>query len=185
MWSIVVPMTEGRSVEASVVGREGVLGLDAFLHISNNALRSYSQSNSQALRLPAEALMQLALPGGTFEKLMRRYSAYSLRTAMRLIACTAVHGAKQRVCRWLLLAHDHIGEDEFGLTHEKVADLLAMRRQTVTTVFGWLKRENIVSSGRGTIRVLDRGALEATACDCYRATQSLYERMMNGNGESA
>jgi len=182
MWSLVVPMNEGRIVEVGVVGREGILGLDAYLQSNHSDLRSLSQSASEALKVPLSRISQIATPGGNVDVLLRRYSAYSVRATMQSIACTALHTARQRVCRWLLLAQDHIGQDEFSLTHEKLAELLAMRRQTVTTVFGGLQKEQIIACSRGTIRVVHRGALEETACECYRRTQSLYDRMMNGNG---
>jgi CRP-like cAMP-binding protein len=182
MWSLVIPMNEGRIVEVSVVGREGMLGLDAYLHANHSDVRSLAQSSSETLRVPFAHVAQMTSLSGNFDVLMRRYTAFSQRSTMQSIACTALHTARERVCRWLLLAQDHIGHDEFALTHERLAELLAMRRQTVTTVFGVLQREQIISCTRGTIRVVDRAALEATACECYRRTQSLYERMMNGNG---
>jgi CRP-like cAMP-binding protein len=182
MWSLVIPMNEGRIVEVNVVGREGMLGLELFLQTNHSDVRFLSQSSSEALRVPLSHLAQMASAGGKFDVLIRRYSAFSQRSTMQSIACTALHTARERVCRWLLLAQDHIGQDEFALTHEKLAELLAMRRQTVTTVFGVLQREQIIAGARGTIRVVDRGALEGTACECYRRTQGLYERMMDGNG---
>ena len=80
---------------------------------------------------------------------------------MQSVACNGLHSAEQRCCRWLLMTHDRIAQDEFPLTHEFLAIMLGVRRPTVTLVMAELARAGIVSHVRGHVRIVDRKGLEA------------------------
>ena len=109
---------------------------------------------------------------------MRRYTAYSLRYANQTIACNLLHSVEQRVCRWLLMCHDRVGKDEFTLTHEFLAEMLGVRRQTVTTIAGMLQTASTITYRRGVVRILNRKKLEAASCECYEVTRAFYDRIM-------
>ena len=88
----------------------------------------------ECLRLPAPSLLQAVKPGRELDRLLRRYAAYSLRNAKQSVACNALHSLEERMCRWLLMTQDRVGQDKFRLTHELLAAMLGVRRQSVSVV---------------------------------------------------
>ena len=94
---------------------------------------------------------------------------------MQSTACNAVHSVEQRLARWLLLAHDRVGRDDFPLTQEFVAMMLGASRPTVTLVAGTLQRAGLITYHRGHLTILDRQQLEAASCECYAATTALFK----------
>jgi hypothetical protein len=81
-------------------------------------------------------------------------------------ACNRLHSIKQRAGRWLLHTHDSVGRDEFPLTQEFLAQMLGVRRASVSEVAGKLQTPGLISYSRGRIKILDRRGLEAKSCEC-------------------
>ena len=76
------------------------------------------------------------------------------------------------------MTHDGIGRDDFTLTHEFLAEMLGVRRQSVSLAAGALQRSGLVTYRRGRIRIINRRGLEATACECYEVLRSLYAQIV-------
>src|SRR4029453_4482167 len=104
------------------------------------------------------------------------YAQAFLRHLLQNIACNAVHRVEQRCARWLLTCHDQAEHDTFELTQEYLADMLGVRRPTVTVVANSLQQAEMIHYRRGAIKVLDRLSLEAATCECYRIVRDGYER---------
>jgi CRP-like cAMP-binding protein len=102
-----------------------------------------------------------------------RYGQALLGCVMQSTACNAVHSVEQRLARWLLMAQDRVGADEFPLTQEFVAMMLGTARPTVTVVAGTLQRAGLITYHRGRVSVLDREKLESASCECYRVGAEL------------
>ncbi len=133
------------------------------------------EGNPIAPRVPAASLGEAARPGTVLDRLLRRYTLYRLRCANQTGACNSMHAAEERMCRWLLMAHDRAGRDEFLITHEFLSELLGIRRQTISIVAGTLQRAGLICYRRGLLRVLDREGLEAASCECYGVMRQLYD----------
>jgi CRP-like cAMP-binding protein len=82
--------------------------------------------------------------------------------------CNRLHPVEKRLCRWLLLSHDRVKSDELDMTQEFIANMLGGRRESVTVAAGHLQDAGLIRYSRGQIKILDRQALEKTACECYR-----------------
>ena len=82
------------------------------------------------------------------------------------------------MCRWLLMCDDRVEDPEFALTHEYLAEMLGVRRQTVSVVAGALQTAGIITYRRGVIRVLNRHGLKAASCECYAVSAAFYDRIM-------
>ena len=92
-------------------------------------------------------------------------------------ACNAVHSVEQRLARWLLMAHDRVGRNDFPLTQEFVAMMLGATRPTVTVVAGTLQKAGLITYHRGHVTIVDREKLESASCECYPATTALLKRV--------
>ena len=83
-----------------------------------------------------------------------------------------------RLCRWLLMCRDRVEKEEFVLTHEFLAEMLGVRRQTVTVTAGTLQTAGVITYRRGVIRILNRKRLETAGCECYGVSKAFYDRIM-------
>ena len=123
--------------------------------------------------MTANAFHQEMDRDGPFHGLMNRYLEALVGVVMQSTACNAVHSVEQRLARWLLLAHDRVGRDEFPLTQEFVAMMLGAARPTVTVVAGTLQKAGLITYHRGHVTVVNRQELEAASCECYRASTDM------------
>ena len=178
MISLTVLMEGGREIEAGTIGNEGMIGLSVAQGLEFSPTKAISQISGEGLRIPVSAFLKAMKLGGTLDKLVRRYSAYSLRYASQTIACNLLHSVKQRVCRWLLMCRDRVETEEFVLTHEFLAEMLGVRRQTVTVIAGKLQTAGLITYHRGVIRILNRKGMEDASCECYGVTKAFYDRIM-------
>jgi CRP-like cAMP-binding protein len=178
MISLTVRMEDGTEVEAATIGNEGLVGLPVALGLDFSPIRAIAQIPGGGVRIPAAVFLEAMKPGGTLDHLVRRYAAYSLRYANQTIACNLLHSAEQRVCRWLLMSEDRAGKDEFSLTHKFLAEMLGVRRQTVTVIARVLQKRGMIKYQRGMLRILHREKLEACSCECYAVTATFYDRIM-------
>ena len=99
--------------------------------------------------------------------LITRYTELLWAEAQQLAACNAIHEAPARLCRWLLQCADRAGSDELPLTQELIAQMLGVRRTTVTLLASSLQDEGLIKHSRGHIRILNREELQHRACECY------------------
>jgi CRP-like cAMP-binding protein len=178
MYSVVVPLEDGRIVEAATVGNEGMVGIPLAFGLEFSPDKVISQVSGSAIRVPARAFLRSLSPGSALERLVRRYASYRTRYANQTIACNIFHDADQRMCRWLLMTHDRAGRDQFTLTHEFLSEMMGMRRQTVSLVAARLQRAGLIDYHRGLVRVLDRKGLEERGCECFRACRAFYQQIM-------
>ena len=176
--SIVVRMEDGRQIEAATIGNEGLIGITALVAPDFSPMTAMVQVAGGAYRVEVGAFVEAVRTGEVLRGLVRRYAAFRLGQTSQTIACNAVHSVEERMARWLLLTHDRAGNDQFRLTHELLAEMLGIRRQSVTVAAGILHRAGLITYRRGVIRVDDRPGLEETSCECYEASRSLYERLV-------
>ena len=178
MISLTVLMEDGAEVEAGTIGNEGMIGLSVAHGLDFSPTKAIAQISGEGLRVPVPAFLKAMKSGGTLDRLVRRYTAYSLRYANQTVACNLLHSVKQRMCRWLLMCRDRVETEEFKLTHEFLAEMLGVRRPTVTAIAGMLQTAALITYRRGVIRVVHRKKLEAASCECYAVTKAFYNRIM-------
>ncbi|TMQ33061.1 MAG: Crp/Fnr family transcriptional regulator [Planctomycetota bacterium] len=176
--SVVSISERGKIIETATVGNEGMIGLPVLLGLDFSPITAISQVAGEALRMPAASFLEAMRPGGALDRLLRRYIAFVLRYLQQTIACNALHSVEERMCRWLLMTHDRVGQEEFILTQEFLAEMLGVRRQSVTVVAGTLQRAGLIAYRRGAMRIIDREGLEAASCECYEIAKTYYERIM-------
>ena len=114
--------------------------------------------------------------------LLHRYALAFQAQVTMTAACNARHAIEQRLARWLLIAHDRAGADEFPMTHEFMALMLGVRRPGVSVAAGVLQRAGLIRYARGRMEVTDRLGLEAASCECYHVTRREFSRLLGESG---
>jgi CRP-like cAMP-binding protein len=162
------------AVEAGLVGAEGLVGLPAVLGAAAAPHRAVCQLPGPAWRLPAGAFAAAARRDGpTWARLARYAQALLVMTAQGAL-CNARHPVPRRAARWLLLARDRAGTDALPLTHEFLAQMLAVRRASVTEGLAPLQAAGLLRQERGRVTLLDGPGLAAAACPCYALIRDEY-----------
>jgi DNA-binding FadR family transcriptional regulator len=98
----------------------------------------------------------------------------------RAVACNALHSVHQRACRWMLQTHDRMGRDEFLLTQEFLAQMLAVTRPSVNEVARQLQEEGAIEYTRGRVTMVGRAKLEPRTCECYGVVRDEFRRLLEG-----
>ena len=80
----------------------------------------------------------------------------------------------------MLECMDRLPGNGIGVTHQAVAHMLGVRRESVTEALGRLEAARLVLCGRGRVTVLDGPRLEARTCECYGTVRDTYRRLRHG-----
>jgi CRP-like cAMP-binding protein len=174
----VVTLDEGRRVETTTIGNEGMVGFHLALGLDWSPLSAVAIVPGESLRLSAPAFLEIMNENEPLQRLIRRYAAYCIRYESQIVACNALHSVEQRACRRMLMAHDRVGNADFSLTQELLSEMLGVRRQTVVSVARTLQAADIISYRRGVIKILNRRRLETASCECYEIARSAYEAIV-------
>jgi CRP-like cAMP-binding protein len=170
MVSIVVVLSGGeKSVETATVGREGAVGAIAGLGERTASARAIVQVAGSGSRVSARQLQAAVRQSPFLRDFIVRYQEMLLHQAQQSTACNALHEARPRLCRWLLQTRDRLDSDMVALTQEFLAQMLGVRRTTVTELARGLQSKGLVRYRRGKIEILNRKGLEQCACECYSA----------------
>jgi CRP-like cAMP-binding protein len=167
MASMTTTFKDGSQVEVGMFGYESVIGVSALMGTRKSLNRIYTQVAGQGYTCLIEDARREFRLGGYFQFLALRYVQAQLVQAMQSAGCNAKHNFEQRLARWLLICADRAHVDTFNISHEFLADMLGVRRPTVSTTAAILKRKGLIDYSRGEIRILDVPGLTKTACECY------------------
>ena len=177
--SVLAVMDDGQAIEVATVGNEGMVGVPVLLGVATSQELAFCQVPGRARRMPAETFRELANDAGAVQALLQRYTYAYFSQLSQGSACNRVHSVDQRCARWLLMTHDRVGgRDHFELTQQFLAQMLGVRRATVTQAAGRLARAGLITYHRGVITIVDRTGLEAAACECYRIITDEHARLI-------
>jgi CRP-like cAMP-binding protein len=179
--SLVVLTSDGRSVEVAIVGHEGVVGTPLAVGLHRGPYRSIMQIPGTAIRVKSEILEERLPDLPELRLLMNRFVLVQGLQIAQIAACNRLHEIEQRLARWLLMCQDRIGSEFLPVTHEFLAQMLGTGRPSVSLAAGILQKTGTIENARGEVKVLNRGALEAAACECYKAIQHFNRSLSTRN----
>ena len=186
MISLVIGSEEGETVEIGTIGNEGMLGTPLVLGAGRSHVEAVIQVAGEFLRLGRPAFEAGLAQGGALKAVAQRFAQALTNQVAQSVLCNRVHSVEERLCRWFLMAHDRVGADEIELTQGFVAQMLGVRRPSVTVAVGMLQKAGLITYSRGRLVVLDRKGLEAGACECYEIVRQETERLLAARiGKSA
>jgi CRP-like cAMP-binding protein len=167
MISLVAVMQQGNAVETATIGREGAVGATSGLGPRHAFTRAVVQMPGTASQIATSKLQQAVRQSTAIRDIIVHYNEILLAQVQQSAACNALHEAEARFCRWLLQSRDRSDSDIVPITQEFLAQMLGVRRTTVTLVAQSLQDDGLLRYRRGRIEIVDRAGLEARACECY------------------
>jgi CRP-like cAMP-binding protein len=168
-------------VEVATVGNEGLVGISLSWGAAalNPADFFQVQVPGRALRMGADLFKDELALGGGVASIVHKYTQAFVSQICQQVACNALHSIEERCARWMLLTNDRVGGDKFPLTQEFLAQMLGVRRASVSAVAGVLQRANVIRYHRGWVSVTDRAGLEAASCSCYAVLREVFDRLLS------
>ncbi len=175
MVSLLAVMQQGNSVETATVGREGAIGAMAGLGPRHAFTRALVQMPGTASQVATSKFQAVVAASPAIRDIIVRHNEVLLAQVQQSAACNALHEAESRFCRWLLQSRDRTDGDVVPITQEFLAQMLGVRRTTVTLVAQSLQDAGLLRYRRGRIEILDRDRLEERACECYGVVRRTIE----------
>ncbi len=169
----------GASAQTAGVGNEGMVGVALFMGGDSTPSSAVVQTAGHAYRLERRRLKLAFEGGGLLQRLLLRYTQALITQMAQTAACNRHHCVEQQWRRWLLLTLDRMpGRDELVMTQELGANMLGVRRESVTAAASTLQQLGFIRYRRGHITVIDRQGLETSACECYTEVKKELGRLL-------
>jgi CRP-like cAMP-binding protein len=169
--SLVVALKDGKTVEAGLVGNEGLTGMSAILGLDRSPLREVVQIAGDAYRIRVGRFKELLPSLPHLQATVNRYAAGLAMQVAQTAACNRLHNIEHRLARWLLMAQDRVESELLPITHDFLATMLGTDRPSVSLAAGVLQKSQMINYRRGSLRVVNRKKLEKFTCECYAIVQ--------------
>ena len=176
--SLVVVLLDGDLVEAAMIGRDGVVGTAAALDDAVALNRAIVQVEGSASVIDMPHAQAAVTASRTLRKKLYQHDQVLLAQAQQSAACNAKHDVEERLCRWLLRSRDLVGADTLPLTQEYIAQMLGVRRTSVTLAASNLQTAGLIKYRRGRIHITNLESLRDAACECHEAVKAQAARMI-------
>jgi CRP-like cAMP-binding protein len=173
--ALVHALADGASVQTALIGCEGAAGVPVFLGSDTAPSLAVVQTPGGMVAIAAAVLLIEFKRSASFMRGMLRFVEALMAQQAQAVLCSRHHTLEQQLCRWLLLSLDRVQAREFAVTHDLVAAMLGVRRESVTEAVHKLENRGLILGRRGHIHVLDRQGLEQASCECYAVVKHHYE----------
>jgi len=184
MISLVAVMQNGATVLAATVGRAGVVGATVGFGSRRAFGRAVVEMAGDAVRMAGSQFHAAAVESDTLRALVVAYNDLVLAQIQQSVACNALHSLEARLCRWFLEMQDCIGGNLIPLTQEIIAQMLGVRRTTLTVIARLLQGAGMIRYRRGLISIVNRAKLEESACEYYGVIKHRIEQLFPTRGKA-
>lgn len=181
MISLVSIVSDGSTSEIGLVGNEGMTGLPVILGGDRATNCSVVQVSGKAFKLSATVLKEEFRRSERLPQLLLSYTHAQLIRVAQTAVCNRKHNIQEQLARWLLSARDRLRTNELPLTQEAIANMLGVRRTSVSEAANKLQKKGAIHYKRGRISIVNGACLETTACECYGLVRSEFERLSLGD----
>jgi CRP-like cAMP-binding protein len=180
--SLVVSLATGEMIECAMVGKDGVVGVASALDSKIALTQAIVQLPGDGFVCGAATFKGIAMQSERLLSLLFRHEQAVYAQAQQSTACMATHHVHSRLCRWLLRARDLSGTDTLNFTQEFLAEMLGVRRTSVTVDAHTLQNAGLIKYSRGRIQIVDVEGLREGACECYETVRSQYAKLLEPVG---
>ena len=176
--STIQEMSDGDAVETGLMGLEGFVGVQLWLHARTTATRTFVQVAGKAHHMrAADFIRQVRDTDSPLNELCAKYVHAFLNMTSQTAACNRLHSVDERLCRWLKLVHNRVRRDEFAMRQEFMALMLGVHRPTVSTAANMLQHAGLISYSRGQMRILDADGLRKGSCECLELIEKQFNQI--------
>ena len=173
--ALTMPLREASGASALLIGREGIVGGFAAAASAPATCNAEVHIAGRASRMSAVAFRFALEDSPAMRRLAARFDSSIMAQAQQTALCNAAHQVDGRICRWLLEVNDRGANGKIPLTQSTIAQMLGVRRTTVTLVAGRLERDGVLTCRRGYMQIINRDELERRSCECYGRGKSYVE----------
>jgi CRP-like cAMP-binding protein len=167
-------MEDGTTIETSMVGREGMIGVSTILGSGRSRQWVWVTVGGTAIQLEAKFLDKVFVQNEMALKLLLRcYRSLITQVSQRCV-CNTRHTILERLCCWLLMIDDRVGGTNLSLTQEMIASRVGARRAGITVAAGMLQDMHGIGYRRGQLHIQDRNVLEHVVCECYNILRNVF-----------
>ena len=182
MVSILTAMRDGSAIEIATLGRESITGVLSAIGDHRSNVRAIVQISGSGWKIRARDFRTAVDKSRTLRNLVLLSSELEIAQMQQIAACNALHSAEARLCRWILQVRDRIDGDVIALTQDFLAQMLAVRRPTVTLIAQKLQNAGLIRYRRGRIAITDHDGLEKLACECVGEIRNKTRQILSGLG---
>jgi len=176
--AVVNVLQDGASPEVAAIGNDGLVGIDVFMGATSITSRVIVQSAGFGYRIKAGIIKKIFDNEPEFRALIMRYIHVLFTQSAQIAACNRYHSIEQQVSRFLLTSLDRWSSNRISLTHQRIADLLGVRRAGVSEVSAKLAQAEYIKYHRGCVTVLNRAGIESQACECYQVIKTEIDNLL-------
>ncbi len=174
----IMEMPNGGSAATALFGNEGASGMLVSLGPVPSPTTAVVRVAGNAWQISPAPFNAALRRSSAIGKMVQTFTRALVAQLQHIAACNALHSVEQRMAGWLLRLHDQTDDDVLLVTHEALAELLGVRRPTVTLVAAKLKDAGAIRSARRGVVEVDRRQLEAATCQCYQAISARLDRIV-------
>jgi CRP-like cAMP-binding protein len=175
---VTVPLADGDRPAVATIGHRGLVGIPALLGLERSLHEVSWCISGNALRIRSMDLFPAAMPFSMLVQVLAAYAEMRLTVMEQNAACSGRHDVLARSARWLLTLSEDADSDRLALTHEALALMLGVSRQSMSLALASLRVDRKISYAAGRIVIIDRGGLEGASCECYAIVRSESERVL-------
>ena len=176
--SFVQNMEDGRSIEVAAIGREGTTGMGLLGGVKEQSWGLEVQCAGTAYCIAATVLEEHLEHSQSLRRMMMLHLQVLFFKVAQLAACHRHHSVEQQLCRWILDAADATLDETLRITQQRIADLLCVRRESITQVIGRLHKSGVVARTKGGLTIASRHGIEARSCECYAMNRNEANRLL-------
>ncbi len=176
--SLLYETGEGGSISVATIGRHGIAGTSIVMGVRtpDRAVVSYTGT---AYQMGSSVVRKELAECGDFQDLLMTYTHGLLTQIAQNAICYRLHRVDQQLCRLFLELNDELQTETFFLTQEQIANLLGVRRESVSLSLSNLSGLGVIETSRGKVRISNLNELRSVVCECYDVVTAIRDQIIN------
>lgn len=183
--AMTMPLRDNPGAAAALIGRDSIVGAFAAFAGAPAASDAVVHIGGQASRLSAAAFRYVLDENPSIRRRVARYAYVMTVQSQQTALCHAAHPVESRICRWLLAIQGRCAGDRIPLTQSTLAQMLGVRRTTVTLVAGRLEAAGVLQCHRGYMQIVNQDELERRSCECHALVNGYVDKLLAQASETA
>jgi CRP-like cAMP-binding protein len=176
--SLMTISKDGDAISTASVGSEGAIGTIAGTGFVRAFTRAMVQAPGAASRIAVPHFRRAVSKSEAINDVLTRYHMALMCQVQQTSLCNSVHEATSRLSRLLLVLSEQGEGDTISFSQERLAEMLGLRRSSVTLAAQTLQSRRLISYRRGRIEIVNRKGLKAAACECYEVVSRTFDQFL-------